>query len=230
MSLTAASIAKPVMRNMPETMQEHDDFSATRRVVDILQPFRLDAQRRILRWVAEKLRTGDLDGSRFGYDVNRDVGEGLASYEAVLRRNGPANDKVFAAAVAFAEHSCAPHGFQKEHVTAEALRAAARKIERHGPKHPAQTLINAEAEGLLRKIGRGRYGLTPKGRKAFEQNLQTGTEPNQRRGAAKGGKVPAKYRNPANAAEVWSGRGLRPGWVKAALGNGHALDDLRIRS
>ena len=32
-----------------------------------------------------------------------------------------------------------------------------------------------------------------------------------------------------NAAEVWSGRGLRPGWVKAALRNGYALDDLSIR-
>ena len=194
------------MRNMPKTMQEHDDFSATRRVVDILQPFGLDAQRRILRWAAEKLRAGDLDGRSLGYEVNRDAGEGLASYEAVLRRNGPANDRVFAAAVAFAEQSCAPRGFQKEHVTAEALRAAALKIERNGPKHPAQTLINAEAQGLLRKIGRGRYGLTPKGRKAVEQNLETAPAPIQPRAPAKSVKVSAKYRNPTNAAEARMGQ------------------------
>ncbi len=38
----------------------------------------------------------------------------------------------------------------------------------------------------------------------------------------------AKYANPANAADTWSGRGRKPRWVEAALKAGKALDDLTI--
>jgi hypothetical protein len=155
---------------MSEPVQEHDDLSAIRRVIDILQPFSSDAQRRILRWASEKLCTGDLDGRSLGYDVNRESGEDLAAYTAVLKKSASSNDRIFAAAVAFAEQSCAPQGFRKDHVTAESLRAAAARVRRDGPKYPAQTLINAEGDGLLKKIGRGRYVLTPKGRKAVARS------------------------------------------------------------
>jgi len=37
-----------------------------------------------------------------------------------------------------------------------------------------------------------------------------------------------KYRNPANSAETWSGRGKRPAWVVAELKSGKKLDDLAI--
>lgn len=47
------------------------------------------------------------------------------------------------------------------------------------------------------------------------------------RGAAKGRPVPAKYRNQATG-ESWSGRGLKPKWVKAALADGKSLEDLLI--
>lgn len=40
------------------------------------------------------------------------------------------------------------------------------------------------------------------------------------RGAAKGTKLTAKYRNPENASEVWAGRGNRPRWLVAALKGG----------
>ena len=35
-----------------------------------------------------------------------------------------------------------------------------------------------------------------------------------------------KYRNPANPAETWSGRGKTPKWVVAELKSGKKLDDL----
>ncbi|MEZ5750594.1 MAG: H-NS histone family protein [Paracoccaceae bacterium] len=38
----------------------------------------------------------------------------------------------------------------------------------------------------------------------------------------------AKYANPADASQTWSGRGRRPRWVDAALASGKALDDLAI--
>lgn len=44
----------------------------------------------------------------------------------------------------------------------------------------------------------------------------------------KGQKNPAKYRNPANSAQTWTGRGRQPGWIKDALGNGQSLDAFEI--
>jgi DNA-binding protein H-NS len=45
--------------------------------------------------------------------------------------------------------------------------------------------------------------------------------------ASKGGKVAAKYRNNATG-DSWSGRGLQPKWLKAALASGKTLADFSI--
>lgn len=48
--------------------------------------------------------------------------------------------------------------------------------------------------------------------------------------SAKRVRAPAgdKYRNPANAAETWSGRGRKPRWFAAALASGADANDLLI--
>ncbi|WP_420875302.1 H-NS family nucleoid-associated regulatory protein [Phaeovulum veldkampii] len=38
----------------------------------------------------------------------------------------------------------------------------------------------------------------------------------------------AKYANPANPSETWTGRGRKPRWMAAALAEGKSLDDLAI--
>jgi len=48
-----------------------------------------------------------------------------------------------------------------------------------------------------------------------------------RKGA--GGKVPPKYRNPANPAETWTGRGKQPRWLAAQVANGRKLEDFLIK-
>lgn len=45
--------------------------------------------------------------------------------------------------------------------------------------------------------------------------------------AGSGGKVAAKYRN-ASTGETWSGRGLQPRWLKAALASGKSLGDFAV--
>ncbi len=45
--------------------------------------------------------------------------------------------------------------------------------------------------------------------------------------SAAGGKVAAKYRNAATG-ETWSGRGLQPRWLKAALASGKSLSDFAV--
>ena len=47
------------------------------------------------------------------------------------------------------------------------------------------------------------------------------------RGPKAGGKVAAKYRNAATG-ETWSGRGLQPKWLKAALASGGKLSDFAV--
>lgn len=46
----------------------------------------------------------------------------------------------------------------------------------------------------------------------------------------RGGKVPAKYQNPHNAAEKWSGRGVKPRWLQALLAQGRDIKEFEIRA
>lgn len=46
-------------------------------------------------------------------------------------------------------------------------------------------------------------------------------------GAGKSGKVAAKYRNSATG-ETWSGRGLQPKWLKAALAAGRKIEEFTV--
>lgn len=42
------------------------------------------------------------------------------------------------------------------------------------------------------------------------------------------GKAAAKYRNPANPEQTWSGRGRKPQWIHDALTSGADISDLEI--
>ena len=42
------------------------------------------------------------------------------------------------------------------------------------------------------------------------------------------GKVPPKYRNPANSSETWTGRGRQPRWLAAETAAGKKLEDFLI--
>ena len=44
----------------------------------------------------------------------------------------------------------------------------------------------------------------------------------------KGVKVPPKFRNPANAAQTWAGRGQQPNWLAAEIAKGRSLADFTI--
>jgi DNA-binding protein H-NS len=49
----------------------------------------------------------------------------------------------------------------------------------------------------------------------------------KRAGKAGGGKVAVKYRNAATG-DTWTGRGLQPKWLKAALESGRKLTDFAV--
>jgi len=46
-------------------------------------------------------------------------------------------------------------------------------------------------------------------------------------GPRKGSKLPVKYRDPASGS-AWSGRGLKPKWLEAALAQGRKLTDFAV--
>lgn len=43
------------------------------------------------------------------------------------------------------------------------------------------------------------------------------------------GKVPPKYRNPANPEETWTGRGKQPRWLAAQVAKGKKVEDFLIK-
>lgn len=48
------------------------------------------------------------------------------------------------------------------------------------------------------------------------------------KGKKRKAKAPAKYANPANPSQTWSGRGRQPVWYKDAIAAGKAPDSLEI--
>lgn len=48
------------------------------------------------------------------------------------------------------------------------------------------------------------------------------------RGPAKGSTAKAKYRNPDDPSQTWSGRGRKPQWIHDALAKGTDVADLEI--
>ena len=48
-----------------------------------------------------------------------------------------------------------------------------------------------------------------------------------KRGAAKGGKVAAKYRDKVTG-QTWSGRGLKPTWLREALAAGRQIEEFAV--
>ena len=64
------------------------------------------------------------------------------------------------------------------------------------------------------------YGLTV-------ADLGSRPAPGKAKKSRSGAKVAAKYRN-ASTGETWSGRGLQPRWLKAALASGRKLADFAV--
>jgi DNA-binding protein H-NS len=44
----------------------------------------------------------------------------------------------------------------------------------------------------------------------------------------KGGKVAVKYQNPANPSNRWTGRGMKPKWLRELLEQGHQIEEFVV--
>jgi len=54
------------------------------------------------------------------------------------------------------------------------------------------------------------------------------TKVKTKKASGKRGKVAPKYKNPANSAETWTGRGRQPVWVREYVQSGGSLDQVAI--
>lgn len=87
-----------------------------------------------------------------------------------------------------------------------------------------QTRNQARAEAIEKvRTLMAEYGLTA----ADLGAKSTGKAVRKAKSPGSGGKVAAKYRN-ASTGETWSGRGLQPRWLKAALASGRKLTDFAV--
>jgi DNA-binding protein H-NS len=91
------------------------------------------------------------------------------------------------------------------------LKVIERKIKELAAK--AEALKAAEKPGMkqLRAVVK-KYRLSP-----ADVDIVLNGRNGTRRSALAGRKLDPKYRNPANRRETWSGRGLRPKWLIAAM-------------
>ena len=103
----------------------------------------------------------------------------------------------------------------------KAVQAQIRKLEAR-----AEKIRRTEKPGLAElKAVISKYKLVPADIKAAMKGSRAkgGT-----RGLAKGSKLKPKYRNPANRAETWAGRGLKPKWLSGMIAKGKKLEDFAV--
>ncbi len=76
-----------------------------------------------------------------------------------------------------------------------------------------------EAKGVTLEMLGGRKARAPRAAKAPKEAKTTHP--------TKGSRVAPKYRNPETG-DTWSGRGLKPNWLRAAIMGGAKLEDFAV--
>lgn len=123
------------------------------------------------------------------------------------------------------------HLSQKE--LAELINAANKRKKVLAKRKPASAVKKAVNRFLLqngwtfeelygRSTGRSTAAVAPASAPA------KATKAPRKTAGGKGSKVPPKYRNPANAAETWTGRGKHPRWMSAYIAQGKKPEDFLI--
>ena len=88
-----------------------------------------------------------------------------------------------------------------------------------------QQILEAQREQRSQAIAQVRALMAEHGLTLADLGTRAAAAPRKSSGGS--GKVAAKYRNAATG-DSWSGRGLKPNWLKAALAGGAALDDFKV--
>ncbi len=85
----------------------------------------------------------------------------------------------------------------------------------------------ATAHGRNEAIAQVKAMMAEHGLRISDLGGKAGSAPKTAGKAKTGAKVAAKYRN-TTTGETWSGRGLQPRWLKAALASGKKIEDFAV--
>jgi DNA-binding protein H-NS len=87
--------------------------------------------------------------------------------------------------------------------------------------------IIAEAQTQLEALKRSKYKEVIAQIKELAASIGVTVDIHEASKAASA-KVPAKFRNPDNQSQTWTGRGLAPKWLKALTDSGHDKNEFLI--
>lgn len=90
--------------------------------------------------------------------------------------------------------------------------------------------VIANAEKALKTREKGKRKEVMAQIRELAASIDVGIEIFDKDKVKKRGQVPAKYQNPNDLSQKWSGRGMRPNWLKALLDNGQGLEEFEIQS
>jgi DNA-binding protein H-NS len=123
------------------------------------------------------------------------------------------------------------HSPDIEKMSYDQLKTQRSKIDELMAKRQAeikQKLADMASKADLRVQG---FTALAKGEKAMQTATPKAANGNGSHGQRKArskGKGRVKYRNPDNAAQVWTGHGPKPGWLKAKIESGAPLEQFAI--
>ena len=111
----------------------------------------------------------------------------------------------------------------------QALIAKANKRKKTLAKRKPVAAVRKKLVSLAKAEGYSIDELFGAGRMVREKAGVAAKKAPARASAAKGSKVPPKYRHPSDASLTWAGRGMAPKWLAAELAKGRKLEDFLIK-
>lgn len=117
-------------------------------------------------------------------------------------------------------------------LTLTELQRLQKRIEAEIEKRTNSTKRDAlkKMQKIAAEAGLSLEELMGDGKKAAKAaKPRAAAKPGRKPGAKKKTAGVAKFSNPANASQTWTGHGRKPGWVVEWLGSGKALEELAIK-
>ena len=186
-----------------------DDLEAVRTLVQTLEKFDSEDQKRIIRWAQEKLGISEFStppqiippvtGTQITPQVTtHEIPSGQsANIKAFVAAKDPRSEIQFAATIAYYYRFEAPEIERKESIISEDLLEACRKSGRTRLNNPGQTLRNAHFTGLLDKKGRGSFTINSVGENLVAMTLPGSTSDDSSKSKTKKKKTKKKTKKKA---------------------------------
>ena len=99
--------------------------------------------------------------------------------------------------------------------------------ELKGLQHDIEKEIKSRQHKDLQKAREQILAIAQGAGVSVQELLATGDK-KLKQGKVTGQKVPARYQNPKNNAQTWTGRGRQPKWIAEGVAGGMSIDDFRI--